>query len=131
MKRLLVTGSSGLIGSEVCSYFAREFGYAVHGVDNNQRSVFFGPEADTRWNQRRLARDVPGFVHHEMDIRDRAGVSISSGSCVPRRSFMPRASLPTIARRRFRLTTSKRTPSALSTFSRPPGRHARRLPSST
>ena len=74
MKRLLVTGSSGLIGSEVCSYFAREFGYAVHGVDNNQRSVFFGPEADTRWNQRRLARDVPGFVHHEMDIRDRAGV---------------------------------------------------------
>ena len=58
MKRLLVTGSSGLIGSEVCTYFAREFGYAVHGVDNNQRSVFFGPEADTRWNQRRLARDV-------------------------------------------------------------------------
>ena len=74
MKRLLVTGSSGLIGSEVCAYFAREFSYAVHGVDNNQRSVFFGPEADTRWNQRRLARDVPGFVHHEMDIRDRPGV---------------------------------------------------------
>ena len=74
MKRLLVTGSSGLIGSEVCTYFAREFGYAVHGVDNNQRSVFFGPEADTRWNQRRVARDVPGFVHHEMDIRDRSGV---------------------------------------------------------
>jgi CDP-paratose 2-epimerase len=43
-------------------------------VDNNQRSVFFGPEADTRWNQRRLARDVSGFVHHEMDIRDRPGV---------------------------------------------------------
>ncbi len=37
-KTLLVTGSSGLIGSEVCAYIAREFGYTVHGVDNNQRS---------------------------------------------------------------------------------------------
>ena len=26
-KTLLVTGSSGLIGSEVCVYFARELGY--------------------------------------------------------------------------------------------------------
>jgi CDP-paratose 2-epimerase len=73
-KRLLVTGSSGLIGSEVCSYFARELGYTVHGLDNNQRAVFFGPQGDTRWNQSRLAADLPGFVHHELDIRDRAGV---------------------------------------------------------
>jgi CDP-paratose 2-epimerase len=51
MKTLLVTGSSGLIGSEVCVYFARELGYRVHGVDNNQRAVFFGPAGDTRWNQ--------------------------------------------------------------------------------
>ena len=74
MKTLLVTGSSGLIGSEVCVYFARELGYAVHGVDNNQRAVFFGPQGDTRWNQQRLAAELPGFVHHELDIRDRAGV---------------------------------------------------------
>ena len=73
-KILLVTGSSGLIGSEVCAYFARELGYQVHGVDNNQRAVFFGPQGDTRWNQRRLQRELPGFVHHELDIRDRAGV---------------------------------------------------------
>ncbi|OAM89073.1 NAD-dependent epimerase/dehydratase family protein [Termitidicoccus mucosus] len=73
-KTLLVTGSSGLIGSEVCAYFARELGYAVHGVDNNQRAVFFGPQGDTRWNQARLARELPGFRHHELDIRDRAGV---------------------------------------------------------
>src|SRR5476651_1097121 len=73
-KTLLVTGSSGLIGSEVCAYFARELGYTVHGVDNNQRAVFFGPQGDTRWNQMRLAHDLPGFVHHELDIRDRAGV---------------------------------------------------------
>ncbi len=73
-KTLLVTGSSGLIGSEVCAYFARELGYTVHGVDNNQRAVFFGPQGDTRWNQQRLARELKGFVHHELDIRDRAGV---------------------------------------------------------
>ena len=73
-KKLLVTGSSGLIGSEVCVYFARELGCAVHGIDNNQRAVFFGPQGDTRWNQQRLARELSGFQHHELDIRDRAGV---------------------------------------------------------
>src|SRR5471030_507291 len=73
-KTLLVTGSSGLIGSEVCTYFARELVYTVHGVDNNQRAIFFGPQGDTRWNQSRLAAELPGFVHHELDIRDRAGV---------------------------------------------------------
>lgn len=73
-KTLLVTGSSGLIGSEVTTYFSRELGYAVHGIDNNQRAVFFGPSGDTRWNQARLQRELPGYVHHELDIRDRAGV---------------------------------------------------------
>jgi len=69
----LVTGSSGLIGSEVCSYFARA-GYTVHGLDNNQRALFFGPQGDTRWNQARLEREIRGFVHHELDVRDRVGV---------------------------------------------------------
>jgi len=72
-KLILVTGSSGLIGSEVCVYFAAQ-GYTVHGVDNNQRAVFFGPQGDTRWNQHRLAKQLKGFVHHELDIRDRTGV---------------------------------------------------------
>ena len=72
-KVLLVTGSSGLIGSEVCTYFARH-GYDVHGVDNNQRAVFFGPQGDTRWNQQRLERELPPYRHHELDIRDRQGV---------------------------------------------------------
>ncbi len=70
MKRLLVTGSSGLIGSEVCVHFA-ELGWEIHGVDNNGRAVFFGPQGDTRWNQRRLEDAIPGFRHHEVDIRDR------------------------------------------------------------
>jgi CDP-paratose 2-epimerase len=72
-KRIIVTGSSGLIGSEVCTFFA-EKGFAVHGVDSNQRSVFFGPQGDTRWNQQRLIETLPAFIHHELDVRDRDGV---------------------------------------------------------
>jgi CDP-paratose 2-epimerase len=73
MKTLLVTGSSGLIGSEVCISFARA-GYRIHGIDNNQRAVFFGPQGDTRWNQQRLMREIPDFQHHEIDIRNRDGL---------------------------------------------------------
>ena len=70
---ILVTGASGLIGSEVSTYFGHQ-GYQVHGVDNNQRAVFFGPQGDTRWNQQRLERELPAYRHHELDIRDRQGV---------------------------------------------------------
>jgi CDP-paratose 2-epimerase len=73
MAKLLVTGSSGLIGSEVCLYFA-QLGWEIQGIDNNQRAVFFGPHGDTRWNQQRLQSLIKGFVHHELDIRDRNGV---------------------------------------------------------
>ena len=48
--KILVTGSSGLIGSEVCSYFSNR-GYEIHGIDNNQRAIFFGPQGDTSWPQ--------------------------------------------------------------------------------
>lgn len=72
--RLLVTGSSGLIGSEVCIHFA-SLGWEIHGVDNNQRAVFFGPQGDTRWNQGRLTEALgAAFHHHELDIRNRQGV---------------------------------------------------------
>jgi CDP-paratose 2-epimerase len=73
MKKLLVTGSSGLIGSEVCVHFAG-LGWEIHGADNNGRAVFFGPNGDTRWNQSRLQQQLPSFIHHEVDIRDRNGV---------------------------------------------------------
>lgn len=71
--RVLITGSNGLIGSEGVSYFAA-LGAEVLGVDNNMRAVFFGPEADTRWNQQRLLRSHKGYKHVELDIRDRDGV---------------------------------------------------------
>ncbi len=73
MTRVLITGSSGLIGSEAAVFFDGR-GWEVHGVDNNMRAVFFGAEGDTRWNQQRLVAELRNFRHREMDIRDRPGV---------------------------------------------------------
>ena len=73
MKTLLITGSNGLIGSEMVKHFYT-LGWKVHGIDNNMRADFFGAPGDTRWNQRRLLSEYKGFVHHELDIRDRHGV---------------------------------------------------------
>ena len=73
MKKLLVTGSNGLIGSEMVRHF-HELGWEVHGVDNNMRASFFGPQGDTRWNQQRLVAAFPRFTHHELDMRQRDAV---------------------------------------------------------
>jgi CDP-paratose 2-epimerase len=72
-KTVLVTGSSGLIGSEAVEHFDRQ-GYKVHGVDNNMRQVFFGMSGDTTWNLNRLRSATRNFVHHELDVRDRIGL---------------------------------------------------------
>ena len=71
--KLLVTGSSGLIGSEVALHFGKA-GHAVHGLDNNQRAIFFGEQGDTRWRLGELRESIPDFTHHEIDIRDRDSV---------------------------------------------------------
>src|SRR5919204_5943370 len=73
MKTALVTGSSGLIGSEMVS-FLDERGWRVHGVDNNMRADFFGEHGDTTWNLERLLRETRRFEHHDLDIRDRAAI---------------------------------------------------------
>ena len=73
MKRALVTGSSGLIGSEAVAFFD-QLGWDVHGIDNNMRRSFFGPDGDTTWNLDRLRRDTRHFTHHELDIRDRDAI---------------------------------------------------------
>jgi len=69
-RKVLVTGSCGLIGSEVAVFFARQ-GFAVTGIDSNLRAVFFGPEGDTSWVLERLRREIPGYQHSNIDIRDR------------------------------------------------------------
>jgi CDP-paratose 2-epimerase len=73
MKTILVTGSSGLIGSEAVEYFERQ-GHQVHGIDNNMRQEFFGALGDTTWNLQRLRLLTKNFTHHNLDIRDRIGL---------------------------------------------------------
>ena len=70
MKSIIVTGSSGLIGSEVVGFF-HNLGFNVHGIDNNQRAIFFGPQGDTIWNREKMKKTLPNFHHHNLDIRDR------------------------------------------------------------
>lgn len=71
MSRILVTGSSGLIGSEAVLHFDAK-GWEVHGIDNNMRQDFFGPDGDTTWNLHRIQAATRHFTHHSLDIRDRA-----------------------------------------------------------
>ena len=72
-RKLLVTGSCGLIGSEVTRWFA-DAGFAVTGIDSNHRAVFFGPEGDTSWVLDQIQSSVPGYHHRAIDIRDRQAV---------------------------------------------------------
>jgi CDP-paratose 2-epimerase len=70
VRKLLVTGSNGLIGSEVVSAFA-ERDWHIHGVDNNMRADFFGDQGDTLWNARRLQEKYRNYELSSADIRDR------------------------------------------------------------
>ncbi len=69
-KKALITGSSGLVGSEAVIFFDR-VGWEIHGVDNNMRAVFFGADGDTAWNLKRLRATARRFTHYDLDIRDR------------------------------------------------------------
>jgi CDP-paratose 2-epimerase len=68
--KILVTGSSGLIGGEVVEYFGNQ-GHTIVGIDNNMRREFFGEAGDTLWNLHRVVHSVPNYKHHQSDIRDR------------------------------------------------------------
>lgn len=72
--KVFITGSSGLIGSELVTFFDSR-ATRVIGVDNNMRADFFGPEGDTTWNLQRLRQSTRRFSHHQLDIRDREGLS--------------------------------------------------------
>src|SRR5919206_3594453 len=83
MKTALITGSSGLIGSEMVT-FLDERGWRVHGVDNNMRRDFFGEHGDTTWNLERLLRTTRRFEHHDLDVRDRDGIASLVAETRPR-----------------------------------------------
>jgi len=71
--KVLVTGSSGLIGSEAVSFYDTE-GHAVIGVDNNMRAEFFGAQGDTTGRLKQLKNHTRHFTHYPLDIRDRLGL---------------------------------------------------------
>ena len=73
MRKIIVSGSAGLIGSETVKHFASE-GYRMVGIDNDMRSRFFGAEASTQKTREQLVRTVPNYEHHDLDIRDAQGV---------------------------------------------------------
>src|SRR5436190_11747614 len=68
--KILVTGSSGLIGSEAVQHFD-SLGHDVHGIDNNMRREFFGPQGDTTWTLARLTQSTRRFTPLDIDIRSR------------------------------------------------------------
>jgi CDP-paratose 2-epimerase len=72
--RVLVTGSAGLIGSELVTYFD-ERASSVIGIDTDMRANFFGQEGSTRLNLRRIRETTRHYRHHELDMRDRAGLA--------------------------------------------------------
>lgn len=72
-KTIIVTGSSGLIGSEAAIYFDEQ-GWNVVGIDNNMRADFFGPKGDTTWNLERVTGQTNNFEHNATDIRDRDSI---------------------------------------------------------
>lgn len=69
-KKILVTGSGGLIGGEVVEFFSQK-GFLIYGVDNNQREKFFGPNGSTKSSIKRLSEKYNQYKHFEVDIRDR------------------------------------------------------------
>jgi CDP-paratose 2-epimerase len=71
---IVITGSAGLIGSEAARFFAGE-GYLVIGVDNDMRQVFFGPDASTAWNRKRLQNELGHrYCHEDVDVRDQSAI---------------------------------------------------------
>ncbi len=73
MSVVLITGSSGLVGSEAARFFA-SLGYRIVGIDNDMRRYFFGPEASTLRSRDELLHQLDDYDHRDVDIRDERGV---------------------------------------------------------
>lgn len=73
MSVCVVTGASGLVGSEAARHFHAK-GLDVVGIDNDLRAQFFGAGASTAWNTRRLQAELARYRHESLDIRDEAGM---------------------------------------------------------
>lgn len=71
---VLITGSTGLIGSEAVRFYDKRADKVV-GIDNNMRAEFFGADGSTDWNRRLLEAECRHYHHMTSDIRDRKAVS--------------------------------------------------------
>ena len=69
MKTAIITGSSGLIGSEACKFFHSQ-GFFTVGIDNDMRKYFFGDEASTKPMESTLKNSLDNFKHYSIDIRN-------------------------------------------------------------
>lgn len=74
MPIVIITGASGLIGSESAQFF-HDKGFDVVGIDNNMRKIFFGENGCTLWNRSRLENLLPHYRHENADIRDAATIN--------------------------------------------------------
>lgn len=68
-RHILITGSAGLVGSEAVRFYSLK-GYVVHGIDNNMRKHFFGPDGDTSRVRTSLIDAYKSYRHHDIDIRN-------------------------------------------------------------
>ena len=68
-KKVLVTGSAGLIGSESVRFFINQ-DFDVIGIDNDFRKYFFGEDASTKWNKKLLLKNFKNYIHYNTDIRN-------------------------------------------------------------
>ncbi|MDA7704397.1 NAD-dependent epimerase/dehydratase family protein [Candidatus Pelagibacter sp.] len=69
MSVVIITGSSGLVGSESVNFFCNK-GFDVIGIDNNLRKTFFGKEASTTWVKNKLIKKHKNFKNYNIDIRN-------------------------------------------------------------
>ena len=69
MSVVLITGSSGLVGSESVNFFC-EKGFDVIGIDNNLRKFFFGSDGSTLWVKNLLLKKNKNFKSLNIDIRN-------------------------------------------------------------
>ncbi len=74
-KFALITGCSGLIGSQSVNFFIDK-GYNIIGIDNHMRGYFFGENSSTEPTTKKLIKDFKNkFNFFNTDIRDYQGLS--------------------------------------------------------
>ena len=73
MSIILITGSSGLVGSESVNFFSKK-GFDVIGIDNNLRKFFFGNDGSTHWVKNNLLKNNKNFKSFNLDIRNYNGL---------------------------------------------------------